>query len=252
MADTPSLVDLNPPAIIGEREAGRSAQVRKRLLLLVGDIAENTFDLADLLAEAIDENLIQKWGYDNVADYGETELGLKERKIQYLVRIVKVCKAVGLVRKNYEAAGVSKLREITRLDPLGSFFNPDTKTPEPLSEHIIDLISKAEEMTGTQILEEVRRLMGQTGGNRPVTKMMSWTEDTYNNVIVPAQELARRRLGSASRDAQGNAIEYTDSVVEEMIHAEFLADPNNQPEPEQIITEDEAALSTYSIPTEAE
>ena len=85
-----------------------------------------------------------------------------------------------------------------------------------------------------------------------MTKMMSWTEDTYNNVILPAQELARRRLGSAKRDENGNAVEYTDSVVEEMIHAEFLADPNNQPEPYQVVTEDEAALSTYSIPTEAE
>ena len=83
-------------------------------------------------------------------------------------------------------------------------------------------------MTGADILDEVRRLMGQTGENRPVTKMMQWTESTYLNVILPAQELARRRLGSAGRDKDtGNAVEYSDSVVEEVIHAEFLADPNN-------------------------
>jgi hypothetical protein len=95
--------------------------------------------------------------------------------------------------------------------------------------------------------------MGQTGGNRPVTKMMSWTEDTYNNVILPAQELARKRLGSAKTDENGNAVEYTDSVVEELIHAEFLVDPNNQPESEELVSEtDEFSAKPIEIPMEAE
>jgi len=251
----PDIVNLNPPAIVGEAQAGRAAAVRKRLMMLVGDINENTFDMAELLAEAEDGSLFKGWGYDTIYEYGEVELGLKERKIQYLVRIVGVCKAVGIKRADYEAAGVSKLREITRLDPNGSFFNPETKTPEPLNEHIVRLITDAEQYTGKELLEEVRRLMGQTGGNRPVTKMMSWTEDTYNNVILPAQELARKRLGSAKTDENGNAVEYTDSVVEELIHAEFLVDPNNQPEPEAIEVEGEygeLAPQKYVIPTEAE
>lgn len=254
MPEIPGITDLNPPAIVGEREAGRAATVRKKLMMLVGDVNEATFDMAELLYEAVEGNLPQQWGYDDIYDYGETELGLKERKIQYLVRIVTVCTAVGLGRPAYEQAGVSKLREITRLDPDGSYFNPETKTPEPLNEHIVDLIADAEKYTGKQLLEEVRRLRGQTGGNRPVTKMMSWTEDTYNKVIVPAQELARRRLGSASRDAAtGNAVEYSDSVVEEVIHAEFLVDPNNQPEPEEAIVEsDEFSAKPLEIPTEAE
>jgi hypothetical protein len=247
------LTDLNPPAIVGEQVAGRAAHVRKKLMMLVGDVNEATFDMAELLYEAVEGNLPQQWGYDDIYDYGETELGLKERKIQYLVRIVTVCTAVGLKRESYEPAGVSKLREITRLDPQGSFFNPETKTPEPLNEHIVDLITDAEKYTGKELLEEVRRLMGQTGGNRPVTKVMSWTEDTYNNVIVPAQELARKRLGSAKRDEQGNAVEYTDSVVEELIHVEFLVDPNNQPEPEEITMEEVLGVpKPFDIPMEAE
>ena len=248
----PDIVDLNPPAIVGEREAGRSATVRKRLMMLVGDIAENTFDMAELLAEAVAGNLPRQWGYDDIYDYGEQELGLKERKIQYLVRIVQVCTAVGLKREHYEPAGVSKLREITRLNPEGSFFNPATKEPEPLNEHIVTLVTDHDKYTGKELLEEVRRLRGEIGENRPVTKMMQWTESTYLNVILPAQELARRRLGSAGRDKDtGDAIEYSDSVVEEMIHAEFLADPNNEPEPEEIVIESEVP-DMYNIPTEAE
>lgn len=245
--------DLNPPAIVGECEAGRAATVRKRLMMLAGGIEENTFDMAELLAEAVAGSLPQHWGYDDIYDYGAQELGLKERKIQYLVRIVQVCRVVGISRKDYAPAGVSKLREITRLDPKGAFFNPETKESEPLNEHIITLITDAEKHTGKELLEEVRRLRGEIGENRPVTKMMQWTESTYLNVILPAQELARRRLGSAGRDKDtGNAVEYSDSVVEEVIHADFLSDSNNYPEPEQVATEDEAALQTYNVPTEAE
>ena len=55
-------IDLNPPAVVGEREAGRAATVRKRLMMLVGDIAEHTFDLADLLVEAADGNMYPHLG----------------------------------------------------------------------------------------------------------------------------------------------------------------------------------------------
>lgn len=246
--------DLNPPAIIGESIAGRAAQVRKQLMVLTMDLNQHTFDLADLLTEAADNNMYRIWRYDSIGEYANKELGIKERKAQYLIRITQVCRAVGAKRSEYETVGVSRLREITRLDPDGSFFNPETKTPEALSEHVIRLITNAEQMTGTQITEEIRRLMGQTGGNRPVTKMMSWTEDTYNRVILPAQELARKRLGSAKRDEQGNAVEYTDSVVEEVIHADFLADPNNQPEENNYepFAEQTYPEVTFTIPTEAE
>jgi hypothetical protein len=244
--------DLNPPAIIGEQVAGHAAQVRKQLMVLTMDLNQSTFDLADLLTEAAEAHLYTVWGYASIGEYANKELSIKERKAQYLIRITQVCKAVGVSRFNFEPAGISKLREITRLDPQGSFFNPETKAPEALSEHIVRLITNAEQMTGTQITEEVRRLMGQTGGNRPVTKMMSWTEDTYNRVILPAQELARKRLGSAKRDENGNAVEYTDSVVEEVIHAEFLADANQyEPDTEFYIEPDSDTSEPLPIPTEA-
>ena len=243
--------NFSPPAIIGEQQAGRSAQVRKQLMVLNMDLNQRTFDLAELLVEAADNDMYHTWGYTSIGDYAEKELNIKERKAQYLVRIVKTCAAVGIRREHYEMAGISKLREITRLTPDNCYFNPETKTPEPLDDHIRRLISIADTVSSHYISEEIRRLMGQTGGNRPITKMMSWTEDTYNNVILPAQELARKRLGSAKRDEHGNAVEYTDSVVEEVIHADFLSDPNNQPEEETVTMEEALGTSkTLAVPTE--
>lgn len=229
------LQNLSPPAIIGEVVAGRAAYVRKQLMVLMGDIERRTFDLAELLLEAQDGSLYRTWGYDDIYDYASQELGLKERRSQYLIRIVKVCRAVDVARAVYQEVGVSKLRDITRLNPEASFWNAETKALEPVAAHIIRLIDKADDMSGDQIEEEVRRLMGQTGENRPVMRSYSVTQSAWDNTIKPAMELARRRLGSARRDEEtGNAVDYSDGVVEEMIHAEFLADENNYPE-EQLI-----------------
>jgi hypothetical protein len=224
------LSNLNPPAIIGEQVAGRSFFIRKQLQALVEDIKTRTFDLAELLYTAKHENLYPSWGFNSIGEYGATELGLKERKTQYLVRIVEVCKAVGVKRADYEPVGVSKLREITSLDPTGYFHNPATKENEPLEDHIVDLLTEADEMSITEVAEKVRTLKGMTEEDAPVIRSTAYTKSVYEKVIKPAQELARKRLGSAGRDDAGNAIEYSDGAVEEMIHAEFLADPNNYPE----------------------
>lgn len=229
------LQNLSPPAIVGETVAGRSAYVRKQLMVLMGDIERRTFDLAELLLEAQDGSLYRTWGYEDIYDYASQELGLKERRSQYLIRIVKICRAVGVERKVYQEVGVSKLRDITRLKPEDSFWNTETKMAEPMASHIVRLIIAAKEMTSEQIEEEVRRLMGQTGENRPVMRSYSVTQSAWDNTIKPAMELARRRLGSARRDEEtGNAVDYSDGVVEEMIHAEFLADANQYPEEELV------------------
>lgn len=214
---------LNPPAIIGEVVAGRSASVRKQLVQLSGDISRSTFDVADLLYEAQESGYLQSWGFDGLGDYAEQELGIKERKAQYLVRITKVCRAVGLKREQYEQAGVSKLRDITTLDPQGSWFNPETKNNEALDEHIVDLITSAEDLTKEEVYDEVMKLKGMVGGDRPVVRSFSATQSAWDNVIKRAYERMRLKLGSAGRDDAGMAKEYTDGVCVEMICAEWLA-----------------------------
>lgn len=106
--------------IIGEQVAGRATRVREKLKDLTSDIKASTFDVADLLFEAQENNYPAKWGYASTYEYGKEELGLKRRKIEYLLRITKVCHQVGLKRERYEPSGISKLRAITTLDPEGT------------------------------------------------------------------------------------------------------------------------------------
>lgn len=217
---------MHEQVIIGEQTAGRAASVRRSLMTMVSNLSANTFDLAALLYEARENNYASAWGFSSLAEYAEQELGLKKRKSEYLTRIVKVASAVGLRREQYEPCGVSKLREITRLNPEGSYWNPDTHANEDLAEHIVRLILDHDKLNVQQTKDEVARLMGMTGPNRRVMRSFSTDQSTWDNVMKPALEKARRTLGSQGRDDEGFAKEYPDGVCWEVIAAAFNADPN--------------------------
>jgi hypothetical protein len=187
--------------------------------------------------------MYQAWGFKTFEDYVADELDLKVSRAYYLIRIVQVCALVGIERAVYEIAGVAKLRVITRLDPNGSYFNQETQVSEPLSGHIKRLVGIAKGMTLLEVVDEVKRLMGMVGENDTECHTYSWSKSTYENVIIPAQELARRNMGTAGRDEQGNAIEFSDSSTEEVIHQEFLNDAANyteEPDESQAQTDGEA------------
>lgn len=216
---------MHEQVIIGEAVAGQASTVRKKLLNLVFKMQSNTFDMAELLYEVQENSYYLQWGFESIYEYASSELGIKERKVQYLVRIVKVCRDVHLDRKHYEPAGISKLREITTLDPDGFYF--DEKQNHPLDEMILDLILEAPEMSFKEVEERVSILKGQTDENRMVLRNYKVTQSTWDRVIKPAMEMARRKLGSAGRDDAGNAQEYPDGVVWEIICVSYLQDPNN-------------------------
>lgn len=242
----------NPPAIHGESVAGRAAQLRKQLMIMVEDIKERTFDLAEALYLAKSEGLYRQWGYASIGDYGDVELGLKERKTQYLVRIVEVMTACGIPRSQYEPAGVSKLREIARLDPKGTHFNGEQL--EPLSDHIKSLVEGASINTTAKIAGEVNRLMGMVDGNAMVVRSFSCTQDAWDNVIKPGMEIIRKRLGDKGRDSSGQAEDYSDGKCIEMAFAEVIADPNNEDPDQAVVLESEPDIENTlgDIPMESD
>jgi hypothetical protein len=244
-------LNMSPPAIHGEQIAGRAAKVRRQLLDLSADVKASTFDMADLLFEAQENNYPSDWGFASLPDYAAKELGLKERKAQYLTRITRVCRAVGLSRPQYESAGTSKLREITTLDPEGSYYNVTEHKNEPLDEHIVRLILDHDKMTVDQVKMEIAKLKGQTGKDRRVLRSYSTDITTWTEVIDKAIEKARAYLGSKGRDEEGNAKEYSEGECYECICAAFNSDPNYDPDPgeHENITEEPQVPPTLPMET---
>jgi hypothetical protein len=237
---------MHEVVIVGEQVAGRAALVRQRLRDINTDAKITEFDLADLLFEAQEHGYPQQWGFESLPDYAERELGLKARRAQYLARITRVCRAVGLSRVQYEPAGRSKLREITTLKPEGSFFNTVTRANEPLDEHIVRLILDSDSLTYKQIKAEVARLKGQVGKDARVIRSYSTDQQSWDGIIAPALEKARRYLGSQGRDEEGTAREYSEGVCYEMICAAFNASLDYEPEPPK----QEEQQSTVNLPME--
>jgi hypothetical protein len=222
---------MHEVVMVGEQVAGRAARVREKLKDLTSDIKASTFDVADLLFEAQENNYPAAWGYASTVEYGIEELGIKKRKTQYLTRITKVCRQVGLKRERYEPSGISKLREITTLDPEGTYWNALDHVNEPLDEHIVRLILDSDKMTVEQVALEVAKLKGQVGKDQRVIRSYSTDITTWTNVISEAIEKARKYLGSKGRDEEGNAREFSEGECYECICATFLADPNFDEDP---------------------
>lgn len=210
---------LVPSAIIRSESDYRWGELRSRIRELSSNIEKNALDLGLCALEA------QELGID-LATEAES-LGIKHRRLQYLARICRVCAEVGLARKDYESAGVTKLRVITSLDPKSSWFNRETGQNESLTDHIVDLVAEAVELNVKEVQERVDKLKGMTEDNAIVHKSYSLTLSAYNNTIIPALEAMRKLLGSKGRDETGRAVDYPDGACFEYICREFLNDPAN-------------------------
>jgi hypothetical protein len=218
---------MEPLAIIGDAVAGQSAELRKHIRLLAQDLQKNTFDLAEAFLKAQESRCYTEWGFETFGEYATLELGVKPRKAQYLSRIVRVCRECGVARLDYEPVGVTKLREITSLDPGASYFNPETRLHEPMVEHIVRLIAEAPELNTGEVEEEVAKLKGMTGANSMVSRSYKVTLSAWENTIKRCFESIRKRLGSKGRDGMGAAIDYPDGTVIECLCAEYLGDLRN-------------------------
>jgi hypothetical protein len=250
---------MDPIVIVGEAVAGREAKLdalRKRIRALASDVERNTFDLAEAFFQAQESHCYAEWGFESLGEYASLELGIKHRRAQYLAKIVRVCRACGVARKDWEPAGTSKLRVITGLDPESSFFNRETKINEPMVEHIVRLIAEAPELTTVEVAEEVQRLMGNVGENAMVTKSYRVTKSAYEHTVQRCFESVRKRLGSKGRDGTGAAVEYTDGNCLEAVCAEYNSDPRNfmeeldeSKEQIEVPTEETNVSSTGSLST---
>lgn len=245
-----------PYVIHGEAIAGKKAkslELRKRIMLLSTDLDKYTFDLAEAFFEAQESGSYIEWGYESLGKYASIELGIKHRRAQYLARIVRVCRECGIARKDYEPVGVTKLREITTLNPSELYYNAEEKKHEPMVEHIVRLVAEAPENSTTEVELEVARLKGQVGENAMITRAFRVTVSCWDNVISPCLEAIRKRLGSAGRDGTGAAREYTDGNCYEALCAEYNADPRNfYEEPDESQTQTEIPEEMAEVPGKVE
>lgn len=213
-------------AIIGEAVAGESTAIRSQLESLINNHERSLFDIGELLYKVRRSGFYTHWGFDTFKDYCAS-LQFKERRAQYLTRIVGVMSDLGINRDEYESLGVAKLREITSLDVNGTWTNPQTGETTPLKDWIAGLVDRGEDMTMDEIKQHVRTLKGFVGDNDLVYETYCYTRLTKEQTIDPAKELARRNIGSVGKDDEGTSKDASAGRCAEVWAVEYLNNPAN-------------------------
>lgn len=212
--------------IVGESQAGRSSIVRKQLEGLLSTLNKSTFDLAELLFEVKSNGYYQPWGFNTFQEYVNS-LDIKARKAQYLVRIVDVMDEMGITREVYEPLGVAKLREISSLEPK-EMYTDAAGVQTPMGDMIVGLVDKAKDMPLEEVKQHVKTLKGLVGEDELIWLNFSAKKVVVDEVIRPALELAKANIGSVGKDDEGNSKDASDGRALEVIAIEFLNDPSNQ------------------------
>ncbi len=213
--------------MVGEAVAGESAATRAELVSLISSVNSSTIDIAYLLYKVKNEGYYQA-ECPTFKEYIKT-LAIKERKAQYLTRIVEVMDTIGFGRDQYESLGIAKLREITSLDPHGIWKNPVDGSETPMKDFILELVKEGPDLTIDEIKKSVRTLKGLVGESDIVWKNIPFTRLALEKTINPALELTRANIGTMSKDDEGVAKEASEASCVEMWAVEYLNNPANNP-----------------------
>ena len=207
--------------IVGEVNAGQAAQVRKQLTNLIKNVNTSNFDIMDLLHTIKTAKFYQP-KYDSFIDFAKT-LDMKVTKAYYLVRIKENMLTAGVPRATYEPLGIAKLRIIAMIDLIDA------------ENHVIQAgVAKVNELV-TSGLEpaDLKLAVDEYAGNVG-EEAFEWLniklKKSAKTIVRQAFELVKMQLGSVGKDVDGNHIDASDGRALEMICADFLSDPNQQPD----------------------
>ncbi len=186
----------------------RQEEVRGALKEAHAAIEQNYMSLCELLYEAYHRDYFTEWGFDEFADYCETELDIKYRKAMYLVDIWDKVKTLKLSKAKVAKLGWTKMKDIA------SVINEDNAK---------EWLEKAEKMTSREVTEAVkvtRRPDSSNGEAVPtITTMTFKMSEGEANIITDAIEEAKKLTDS------NNSV-----VALEMICQDWLMDKGATPE----------------------
>lgn len=225
--EAPGVLDNVPAAIVGEAEAGQASKVRKQLQSLIKGVNTSTFDIMDLLHE-IKSKKYYSPRYATFIDYAKT-LDMKVTKAYYLVRIKENMLLASIHRDTYEPIGIAKLRVIASIDLIDS----ENKVKQDAAAKVNEIIDTATVTDAAEIKSAVDVYNGHVG-----EEAFEWLnikiKKSAKAVVRQALDLIKAQLGSTGVDADGKSKDASDGRALELLAGDFLSDPNNVPDVEQL------------------
>jgi cell division GTPase FtsZ len=101
----------------------------------------------------------------------------------------------------------------------------------PMTDYVYEMVTNlAMDMSLEDVQQAVDKLQGKTGDDAMVWLNISMKKAARDNVVLPAIEVAKLHLGTSGVDADGKAKDASDGRAVEVICADFMSDPNNNPQ----------------------
>ena len=218
---------MNEQVIVGEAVAGQASVLRKKINALIKGMNVNTFDLVEGLHEMQSKKHYLELGYQSFVDYGKS-LDLKLTKVYYLARIGEVMGACGIPRSEYEPVGIAKLRVINQLKVLDkdgkmNMYEMDGEN-WTMAEVVQTIMATAKTDDIEDIEERVKKIQGKVGDDAEEWMNFKVKRVVKEQVIKPALEKFKLLIGTVGEDADGMAIEPSDSAALEAMAAHGLSD----------------------------
>jgi len=191
----------------------RAAVVRDSLKKLQGRMNDSTFELADLLAEALENNYPTQLGFADLNAWLEdAELDIRQRQAEQLVQIKYRSEALGIPRETLRHLATGKLKAIFSLD-VDRHFGGDKAKYEAA---VRGLVAEAPNTKLDALESKVRQ---QKGIEEEGTVLRSYrmNEEGYENEVKPAIERVKGLAGMGMSDG--------DAIVE--ICSDFNAGPDS-------------------------
>lgn len=224
-AGTPEL--FTPAAIVGEVEAGEAAKITKKLKALINSVNVSTFDIMDLLHVVKSKKHYQP-KFDTFVDYVAT-LDISARKAHYLVRTKECMNLAGVQREQYEKIGIAKLRTIASITMIDS----ENKVIEDAVGQVKALLALAATKTVDELKTDVDTFQGNVGDEAFVWFNVRVKAGALA-VIEKALLLIKAQIGTVSQDSDGISKDPSDGNALEKMALDYLADPNNESDIEDL------------------
>jgi len=178
------------------------AEIRSQVIKLKEEMDRSRWQLAECLYRVHDENIFQRWGYNNFEQYIENEVQMNVRTSQYLVAMYNWFvaylgpKVKKKGKKVYEQM-ISDVKEIgwTKARYLVGVVEED---------NVMEWLEKAKELTGVELQMEAKRLLVEEAGGDPkkVKDSKSFTAtmmDDQRMIVDQAIELASKTAESKKK-----------------------------------------------------
>lgn len=223
--DPAAPVIVDPPAII-RADTSRAEQAIDQIIRLDRSMAANEFDMADLWLEISEGDYFHADHCQSLPEFIKKHgFQLSPREITYRVKASRVCRLLDISRDIRMRAGWSKLKAVTQLDPTAEFEG----------QNVGDIMRQMMLDAGTilslkDIQARVKEILGGEEDPDEIVKDTFAYTRSQKTVVDQAVDLATLQAGDTVDTVTKESKEISRGTAIHLIAADFLADPNNQPD----------------------